>query len=114
MRKTTCRGPATHGSKHHRGPGSIGAGTDPGRVLPGSRMAGRDPKKTSTVRDLLLLGINIKNNSLLVRGAVPGHSGKTVLRIQWNRAREQQLELRRRLDEAIAEEFLQHKKGRPI
>ncbi|CDJ68968.1 50S ribosomal protein L3, putative [Eimeria necatrix] len=107
-------GPATHGSKHHRGPGSIGAGTDPGRVLPGSRMAGRDPKKTSTVRDLLLLGINIKNNSLLVRGAVPGHSGKTVLRIQWNRAREQQLELRRRLDEAVAEEFLQHKKGRPI
>ncbi|XP_026193886.1 50S ribosomal protein L3, chloroplastic [Cyclospora cayetanensis] len=105
-------GPATHGSKHHRGPGSTGAGTDPGRVLPGTRMAGRDPKQTSTVRDLLLLGVNLKTNALLVKGAVPGHPGKTILKVQWDRARQQHLELRQRLAKVAAEDFLQQKKGR--
>ncbi|CDJ31560.1 50S ribosomal protein L3, putative [Eimeria mitis] len=106
-------GPATHGSKHHRGPGSVGAGTDPGRVLPGTRMAGRDPKQSSTVRDLLLLGFNLKTNSLLVKGAVPGHPGKTIVKVLWDRAREQEKELRQRLKKAAADEFVEQKKGRP-
>lgn len=75
----------SHGSKHHRSPGSIGAGTDPGRVLPGTKMAGRDKAKYATVKNLRVLGINAKQNLLLVRGSVPGWDMKTVLRITWQR-----------------------------
>ncbi|CDJ45948.1 hypothetical protein EBH_0062950 [Eimeria brunetti] len=76
-------------------------------------MAGRNPQQRSTVRGLLLLGLNLKANALLLRGSVPGHPGKTVLRVQWDRAREQQQQLQQRMTRAAAEEFLEQKKGRP-
>jgi len=49
------RGPMSHGSKNHRLPGSTGAGTTPGRVYPGKRMAGRFGGKKVTTRGLEIL-----------------------------------------------------------
>ncbi|KEP65069.1 UNVERIFIED_CONTAM: 50S ribosomal protein L3, putative [Hammondia hammondi] len=100
------RGPMTHGSTHHRGPGSVGAGTDPGRVLPGTRMAGRDKAKVATVRNLRVLGFNPKQNLLIVRGSVPGWDMRTVVRVVWERWREECIEDRSRLIEKEREDRL--------
>jgi large subunit ribosomal protein L3 len=69
------RGPMAHGSKNHRLPGSTGAGTTPGRVFPGKRMAGRLGGKTVTMRKLLVVKIDAERNLLLIKGAVPGKPG---------------------------------------
>ncbi len=66
-------GPKTHGqSDRHRAPGSIGAGTFPGRVLKGTRMAGHMGNKRVTVRNLEVIEVDPARNLLLVKGAVPG------------------------------------------
>ena len=66
-------GPKTHGqSDRHRAPGSVGAGTDPGRVLKGQRMAGHMGNQRVTVRRLKVVKSDPDRNLLLVRGAVPG------------------------------------------
>ena len=72
------RGPMSHGSKNHRQPGSIGAGTTPGRVFPGKRMAGRLGGKKITIRNLKIIDINIEQNILLIKGSVPGKSGNLI------------------------------------
>lgn len=72
------RGPMSHGSKNHRQPGSIGAGTTPGRVFPGKRMAGRMGSKQVTIKNLKIVGINTKDNILLVKGCVPGKAGNFI------------------------------------
>jgi large subunit ribosomal protein L3 len=69
------RGPMSHGSKNHRLPGSVGAGTTPGRVYPGKRMAGRLGGKQITVRKLTVVRVDAERNLLLVKGAVPGKRG---------------------------------------
>jgi large subunit ribosomal protein L3 len=69
------RGPMTHGSKNHREPGSIGAGTTPGRVYPGKRMAGRYGGKQITTKGLVILKVDIERNLLVVKGSVPGKPG---------------------------------------
>ena len=69
------RGPMSHGSKNHRLPGSTGAGTTPGRVYPGKRMAGRFGGKKVTTRGLEILKIDIDHNLLVVKGSVPGKPG---------------------------------------
>jgi large subunit ribosomal protein L3 len=69
------RGPMTHGSKNHREPGSIGAGTTPGRVYPGKRMAGRYGGKQITTRGLTILKVDSEHNLLVVKGSVPGKPG---------------------------------------
>jgi large subunit ribosomal protein L3 len=69
------RGPMTHGSKNHREPGSIGAGTTPGRVYPGKRMAGRYGGKQITTRGLVILKVDAERNLLVVKGSVPGKPG---------------------------------------
>ena len=66
------RGTMTHGSKNHRQPGSIGAGTTPGRIYPGKRMSGRYGGKKITTRGLTLLKIDSDRNLLVVKGSVPG------------------------------------------
>jgi len=70
-------GPKTHGqSDRLRAPGSIGAGTDPGRILKGKRMAGRMGQEKIT-----LLGreiVDIKDNLLLIKGPVPGSNGDLI------------------------------------
>jgi len=66
------RGPMTHGSKSHRLPGSIGAGTTPGRVLKGTKMSGRLGAKRVTVKNLKVVKVDPEKNVLLVAGPVPG------------------------------------------
>ena len=66
------RGPKTHGSDHHRAPGSIGAGTYPGRVWKGSRMPGHMGNEQVTVKKLKVVKIDPERNLILVKGAVPG------------------------------------------
>ena len=69
------RGPMTHGSKNHRQPGSIGAGTTPGRIYPGKRMSGRYGGKKTTTRGLTILRVDSDRNLLVVKGSVPGKPG---------------------------------------
>ncbi|CAK22860.1 MAG: 50S ribosomal protein L3 [Synechococcus sp.] len=69
------RGPMTHGSKNHREPGSTGAGTTPGRIYPGKRMAGRYGGKKTTTRGLTILKVDSDRNLLVVKGSVPGKPG---------------------------------------
>jgi large subunit ribosomal protein L3 len=66
------RGPKTHGSDHHRAPGSIGAGTYPGRVWKGTKMAGQMGNEQVTVKKLKVVKIDPERNLILVKGAVPG------------------------------------------
>ncbi len=66
------RGPKTHGSDHHRAPGSIGAGTDPGRVWKNTRMAGHMGAERVTIKKLKVVRVDAERNLLLVKGAVPG------------------------------------------
>ena len=66
------RGPKTHGSDHHRAPGSIGAGTYPGRVWKGTRMAGHMGNEKVTVKKLTVVKVDPDRNLILVKGAVPG------------------------------------------
>lgn len=69
------RGPMSHGSKNHRLPGSVGAGTTPGRVYPGKRMAGRLGGSKVTIRKLTIVRVDAERNLLLIKGAVPGKVG---------------------------------------
>ncbi len=73
-------GPKTHGqSDRHRHGGSIGATTSPGRVLKGTRMAGRMGNQRVTVRKLEVLKTDPARNLLLVKGAVPGAKNGLLL-----------------------------------
>lgn len=72
------RGPMTHGSKTHRGPGSIGMGTSPGRVLPGKKMAGQSGNKTANIKKLKIIQVNVNENILVVKGSVPGKPGNLL------------------------------------
>jgi len=66
-------GPKTHGqSDRHRAPGSIGAGTTPGRVWKGQKMAGRMGGKRVTVQNLEVVEVIADKNLLLIKGSVPG------------------------------------------
>ena len=75
------RGTMTHGSKNHRLPGSIGAGSTPGRVYPGKKMAGQLGGGTVTLKNTEVLYINKDENILVLKGSVPGKKN-TVLKIQ--------------------------------
>jgi large subunit ribosomal protein L3 len=69
-------GPKTHGqSDRHRAPGSIGAGSTPGRVLKGMKMAGHMGSIKVTIKNLEVLSMDQENNLLMVKGAVPGSTG---------------------------------------
>nr|QJH88320.1 ribosomal protein L13 [Pterocladia lucida] len=77
-RHNFSRGPMSHGSKNHRQPGSIGAGTTPGRVFPGKRMAGRMGGEKITIKNLPIIDINTEHNLIIVKGTVPGKSGNII------------------------------------
>ena len=87
-RHNFSRGPMAHGSKNHRAPGSIGAGTTPGRVYKGQNMAGNMGNETVTVTKLKVVKVDAEKNILLVKGSVPGPEGKLVTikpsRLKWN------------------------------
>ena len=82
------RGPMAHGSKNHREPGSIGAGTTPSRVIKGKRMAGNMGNERVTITKLKVVKVDSANNLVLVKGSVPGCEGRLVTlvptRTKWN------------------------------
>lgn len=71
-RHNFSRGPMTHGSKNHRLPGSIGAGSTPGRVYPGKKMAGQLGNKMITIKNSEILFISAPENILVLKGSLPG------------------------------------------
>ncbi len=73
------RGPKTHGSDHHREPGSIGPGTTPGRVYRGVKMAGHMGDERVTVKKLRVVRADVDKNLLLVKGSLPGPRGSLIL-----------------------------------
>lgn len=73
------RGRETHGSKFHRMPGGLSAGTYPGRVFKGKRMEGRMGNEKVTVQNLEIVRVDADKNLLLVKGAVPGARNGMVL-----------------------------------
>jgi len=71
---------SSHGvERKHRSPGSIGACATPGRVFKGVRMAGRMGGVRYTAQGLTIQAVDVENNLLLVRGAIPGPKGALVL-----------------------------------
>ena len=68
-------GAATHGSMFHRAPGSIGASAFPSRVLKGMRAAGHMGQERVTAKNLHVVKVDVENNLLIVKGAVPGANG---------------------------------------
>ena len=72
-------GAATHGSMFHRAPGSIGASSYPSRVIKGMRAAGHMGSRRVTTRNLRVVSVDVENNLLIVRGAVPGAANGYVL-----------------------------------
>jgi len=83
------RGPMAHGSKNHREPGSIGAGTTPSRVIKGKRMAGNMGNERVTISKLRLVKVDSENGLVLIKGSVPGCEGRLVTivpsRTKWNK-----------------------------
>nr|QOU10700.1 ribosomal protein L3 [Spumella sp. Baekdong012001B8] len=82
-RNAFSRGPMSHGSKHHRLQGSIGAGTSPGRVIPGKKMPGRMGGDNQTIKGLKVVYVNVDANIIAIKGSVPGKC-QNLLRIKCN------------------------------
>ena len=72
-------GPASHGSMHYRRVGSIGASSDPSRVLKGTHMPGHMGARRVTTQSLRVMQVDPENNLILVKGAVPGHKNSILL-----------------------------------
>lgn len=72
-------GRASHGSRFHRAPGSIGASATPSRVFKNKKMPGQMGNARVTVQRLLVMRVDVAENLLLIKGAVPGHRNNVVL-----------------------------------
>ncbi len=72
-------GDKSHGSMHHRAPGSIGGSSSPSRVFPGMRAAGHMGTDRVTVRNLEVIEVDADDNVLMVKGAIPGPNGGYVI-----------------------------------
>jgi len=71
-------GRATHGNTNRRERGSLGAGTYPGRVFPGLKMAGQYGNTLKTIQGVTVVGTDVEKGLLFVRGAIPGKNGGVV------------------------------------
>jgi large subunit ribosomal protein L3 len=71
-------GRATHGSHHHRTPGSIGMCTFPSRVFKGKKMPGHMGNTQITVQNLKVIAVREEDHAILVKGAIPGPTGGYV------------------------------------
>lgn len=75
------RGPETHGSKFHRGIGSLGANSTPARIMKGMTMAGKMGNEKVTVQNLQVVRVDVERNLLLIKGAIPGpRKGQVIIR----------------------------------
>ena len=72
-------GPMAHGSKYHRGVGSMSANTDPARVFKNKHMPGHYGVERVTVQNLEIVKIDTERNLLLIKGAVPGPNGGLLI-----------------------------------
>ena len=79
MKHGLHRGPMTHGSHYHRGPGSLGACSDPSRVFKGKKIPGHYGVVKVTIQNLDLVKIDKERNLLLVKGSIPGPKGGLVV-----------------------------------
>jgi large subunit ribosomal protein L3 len=73
------RGPESHGSMNVRRPGSIGQSAYPSRVIKGTRSSGHMGDDRVTIKGLTVARVDVENNLLMVRGAVPGPNGSVVV-----------------------------------
>ncbi|HEX8774456.1 MAG TPA: 50S ribosomal protein L3 [Pyrinomonadaceae bacterium] len=73
------RGPESHGSMNVRAPGSIGQSAYPSRVIKGTRSSGHMGDERVTIKGLTVARVDVENNLLMVRGAVPGANGSVVV-----------------------------------
>jgi large subunit ribosomal protein L3 len=71
-------GPNSHGSKHHRNPGSIGSGTAPGRVMRGKKLAGRMGGDKLTFKNVPIVYLDAEKNILGIKGPIPGGKNNLV------------------------------------
>ena len=72
-------GPMAHGSKYHRGVGSMSANSDPSRVFKNKHMPGHYGVERVTIQNLEIVRVDQERNLLLIRGAVPGANGSLLL-----------------------------------
>lgn len=73
------RGPMAHGSGYHRGSGSMGSCSTPGRVMKGKKLPGHMGVERVTVQNLQIVKVDAEKNLLLIKGAVPGNKGGLVM-----------------------------------
>lgn len=73
------RGPMAHGSGYHRGSGSMGACSTPGRVMKGKKLPGHMGNVKVTVQNLEIVKVDAEKNLILVKGAIPGNKGGLVV-----------------------------------
>ena len=71
-RHNQSRGPMSHGSRYHRGPGSMGAASDPSRVFKGKKLAGHMGAVRRTIQNLEVIRVDAEKNLILIKGAIPG------------------------------------------
>jgi large subunit ribosomal protein L3 len=72
-------GRASHGSRFHRAPGSIGASATPSRVFKNKKMPGQMGNEKVTVQRLQIVRVESADNLLLIKGAIPGHKNNIVV-----------------------------------
>jgi large subunit ribosomal protein L3 len=78
-RHNFSRGPESHGSMSVRAPGSIGQSAYPSRVIKGTRSSGHMGDARVTIKGLSVAKVDVENNLLMVKGAVPGAKGSLVI-----------------------------------
>ena len=72
------RGPMAHGSKYHRAVGSLGASSTPSRVFKGKKLPGHMGNVSCTIQNVKIVKVDVENNMILIKGAVPGSNGSIV------------------------------------
>ena len=78
-RWNTHIGPKAHGSKYHRGPGSMGANTSPGRVFKNKRLPGQYGVENVTIQRMEVVKVDAERNFVMIKGAVPGARGALLM-----------------------------------
>lgn len=78
-RHHSSRGPESHGSMYHRGPGSMGGSSDPSRVFKGKALPGHMGNSRCTILNLQVVKTDKEKNLLVLKGSVPGHMNSYLL-----------------------------------
>jgi large subunit ribosomal protein L3 len=78
-RHNFATGPVTHGSKYHRGVGSMGASSDPSRTFKGKKMPGHMGNVKTTVQNLEVVRVDVERNLILIKGGIPGPKKSLVV-----------------------------------